>query len=150
MRHRNFWPWGIQTGPFATCQNWFCSIIFPLFCPASHNKLFLITPERGREEGTWAENWERDFLKSEWDTGFSDPGAFKLDHLQSVELIRVPKFFHLFALNYGRSNSLLPQREEGRKEGAGVENGKRGFLQKWMRHRGFCNWGTNTERFAAS
>ena len=53
------------------------------FYPASHNKPFLITPERGRK----AENWKRELPKSEWDTGVSDPGAFKLNHLQPVKLI---------------------------------------------------------------
>ena len=55
--------------------NWFYFKTFPPFYPASHNKPFLITPKRGREEG---------------------PGA---------------------------------------------KNGKRGNLQKWMRHRGFWPWG---------
>ena len=36
--------------------NWSCSKKFPPFYPASHNKQFPITPERGREEGTGAEN----------------------------------------------------------------------------------------------
>ena len=35
------------------------------------------------------------------------------------------KGFHLPTFHTGDSNFLLPQREEGRKEGAGAENGKR-------------------------
>ena len=29
-----------------------------------------------------------------------------------------------------------------------AENDKKGFIQKWMRHRGFCTWGIQTEPFA--
>ena len=43
----------------------FCPKMFPPFNPASHNKSFLITPERGRKEGTGAENGERELSKSE-------------------------------------------------------------------------------------
>ena len=62
---------------------WFCSkkclLSWSLFCGV---QLF-ITPERGLK---W-ENEKRDSLKSEWDTGVSVPGAFKLNHLQPVQLI---------------------------------------------------------------
>ena len=33
--------------------------------------------------------------------------------------------------------------------GSGDENGKKGFTQKWMRHRGFCTWGIQIGPFAA-
>ena len=38
---------------------------YPPFYTASHNKLFLITPERGRKEAAGAENGKRELSKSE-------------------------------------------------------------------------------------
>ena len=35
------------------------------FYPASHNKQFLITPERGRKEGAGAEHGKRELFESE-------------------------------------------------------------------------------------
>ena len=50
--------------------------------------------------------------------------------------------FHFPTFHAGESNSLLPQREEGRK-------GEKGVHQKWMWDRGFCTWGIQTGPFAA-
>ena len=60
---------------------------------------------------------KRDSSESEWDTGIYVLGAFKLDHLQPVKLILFQKMSTSspFILT-GRSNFLLPQREEERKQ----------------------------------
>ena len=47
-------------------------------------------------------------------TGVSDPGAFKLDHLQPVKMILSKKTFHLSTFHTGGSHFLLPQRERKR------------------------------------
>ena len=39
-----------------------------------------------------------EFSQPEWDTGFSVPGVFKLDHLQPVEPMLFPKFSNFCAL----------------------------------------------------
>ena len=49
---------------------------------------FLLTQ---REEGAGAEIRKRELSKSEWHTGVSDLGAFKLDHFQPVKLILFQK-----------------------------------------------------------
>ena len=41
----------------------------------------------------------------------SDPGAFKLDYMQPVELILSNKISILFYFHSGESNYLLPKRE---------------------------------------
>ena len=87
MTQKGFWPWDIQTGPFAAFEAYFVPKLFYLFHPAPHNKPFLIAPRERRKEGARAENGKREFFKSEWHQGVSDLGAFKLDHLQPAELI---------------------------------------------------------------
>ena len=59
---------------------------------------------------------KRESPQSERETGVSDPGVFKLDRLQTVKLILFQKCFTFFTFYTGRSNSLLPQREEERKQ----------------------------------
>ena len=61
-----------------------------------------------------AEYEKREFTINGWDTRVSVLGAFKLDHLQPVELFLFSKLFHFPTIHTGESNSLLPQREEGR------------------------------------
>ena len=58
------------------------------------------------------------------------PGAFKLDHLQSIQPILFWNFSVFFTVILG-SHFLLSQR---------ANNGKREFtqLQNWMRQRGLC------------
>ena len=51
-----------------------------------------------------------------------------------------PKIFPSSWALYWGSHFLLPQR---------AENEKKGFTQKWMRHRGFCTLGIQTGPFAA-
>ena len=47
-----------------------------------------------------AENGKMDFSQPECGTGFSVPGAFKLDHLHPVKPILLPKFSNIFLLSY--------------------------------------------------
>ena len=82
---------------------------FYLFPPASHNKSFLYTAERGRKKGAWAENWKWEVSENDWDTWVSDLVALELDHLQPFKPIFVQKFPPLSTI------SLLPA-ERGRKE----------------------------------
>ena len=100
-----------------------CSKKNPPFYPVPHNKPFPITPERGRKEGEGAENGKRESPKSEKDTGVSDLGAFKRDHLQPFKLILFQKHPPFYPAPYNKPFPNTPERE--RKEGAGAENGKR-------------------------
>ena len=76
----------------------------------------------------------------EWDEGFSVPGAFKLNHLQSIEPILFPKIFNFFTFILG-GQFLLPQR---------ASNGKGEFFQpqNWIRQVAFRAWGIQTGPFA--
>ena len=78
--------------------------------------------------------------KTEWDRGFSVPGAFKLDHLQAMKPLLFPDFSNFFTFILG-GQFLLPQR---------ANNGKWEFtqLQNWMRQGGFGAWGIHTWSFA--
>ena len=146
---------------------------------------------------------KRDSPKKGWDTGVSVLGAFKLDHLQPVELILSQKMSTFLSFILGAPFSYYC-RERGRKKGLtmgkrkssksewdtevlylghsnwticslsswfcsqifpsswslywGVqflitpkrgENVKKGFTQKWMRHRGFCTRGIQSGSFGA-
>ena len=68
---------------------------------------------------------ERKSPKSEGDTGVSDLGAFKLDHLQPVELILFQTISTFLPFILGGPISYYPiERKEGRKE-QGLKNRKR-------------------------
>ena len=87
---------------------WFCHITFPPFYPAPHNKPFLITPtEKGLKMG------KRKSPKSEWDTGVSDLGPFKLNHLQPVKLILFQKKSNLFTMPPIINDIFIMGRQEG-------------------------------------
>ena len=92
-----------------------------------------------REEGD--ENGKMEFTQPEADKGISVPGSFKLDHLQPVKQILLPKFYNFFTFILG-GQFLLPQ---------SANNGKREFfqLQKWITQRGLSAWGIQTGPFAA-
>ena len=62
-----------------------------------------------------------DLSQPECGTGFSVPGAFKLDHLHPVKPILLPKFSNFFTFILG-ANSYYPR--EGK-----AENGKMDFSQ---------------------
>ena len=62
-----------------------------------------------------------DSSNSELDTGVSDPGAFKLDHLEPDELILFHYFSNFLIFILGRPFLITPER--GRKEGEGAGNG---------------------------
>ena len=77
----------MQTGSYASHYTDFIPKFVHLFTlPLIINQFELPPRERGG-----AENWKRELLKSEWDTGVSDPGAFKLDNLEPVKLILFQK-----------------------------------------------------------
>ena len=122
--------------------SWFCFKIFPSSWSLYWRVQFLITPERerGRKEAAGAENGENGFTQK-WmrHRGFCTWGI-QTGPFAACWADFVPKFFHQPDLYTGESNSSLPQREE---------NEKKGFTQKWMRHRGFCTWGIQTGPIAA-
>ena len=78
--------------------------------------------------------------KTEWDRRVSVPGAFKLDHLQSIKPLLFRYFCNFYTFILG-DHFLLPQR---------ANNGKREFiqLQNWMRQRVSSAWGIQTGLFA--
>ena len=115
--------------------NWFCSKILPPFWSLFWGGQFLITPERG------AGNEKRNSPKNWWLTEVTVLMAFKLDHLQPVELIMFQNFTILLIFILGRPIPYYP-RERGWKF-------EKGFTQKWRTHRGFSTWGIQTGPFAA-
>ena len=67
---------------------------------------------------------KRDSHKSEWDTGVSVPGAFKLDHLQPVQLILLPNFPTFLSFILGGPISYYPsERKKGSSRGWKWEKG---------------------------
>ena len=61
---------------------------------------------------------KRDSPKSECDTGVSDLGAFKLDHLQPVKLILFKNISTFLSFILGGPISYYPrERKEGRSRG---------------------------------
>ena len=75
--------------------------------------------------------------KSEWNQGVHDPGAFKLDHLQSMKPIFAKYISTLLTLTCSSSLFLHP--------------GKRAPYigpQKWMTPRGVWPWGIQIRPFA--
>ena len=143
MRYWSFWPWGIQIGPFQPArlilfQNVSTLLPFILGGPISY---YPREKKEGRSRG-W--KWGKGITKSEWDTGVSDLGAFKLDHLQPVRLIFFQNVSTFLPFILGGPISYY-RREK--KEGAGAENGENGITQKWMKHRAFWPWGSQIGPF---
>ena len=61
---------------------------------------------------------KRESPQSEWDTGVSDPGAFKLDHLQPVKLILFQRMSTFLPFILGAPISYYPrERKKGRIRG---------------------------------
>ena len=78
MTARGVWPWGIQIGPFAVYETYFCKMNFH-FIHKSHAAFpFSCMQRKGQPTVD---------LKSDWHQGVFDPGAFELDHLQSTKPI---------------------------------------------------------------
>ena len=75
MRHRGFYTWGIQNGPFEACWADFVPKFFhhPDLHTGESNSLL---PQR-------VEMRKKDSPKNGWDTGISVLGTLKLDHLQT-------------------------------------------------------------------
>ena len=86
---------------------------------------------------------KRDSSKSGCDTGVSDPGAFKLDHLQPVQLILFHEISNFLPFILGSPIPYYPrERKEGRGRGRIWEkeippnvNETQGFL-----YLGHSNW----------
>ena len=158
MRQRGFWPWSIQTGPFAACKsncvpkNFY---FFPhpprcLYTASSHKKQFLYYGERGRKEASRLQIGTGNSIK-----GSETRGFLTLEH-SNWTICRLLsrfcyKFFPLFhpALDQAQiiCKPFIYYGERGRKEAAGLQIGKRNSLQ--IRHRGFWHWGLQTGQFAA-
>ena len=114
MRYRCFCTWGIQTGPFGDSNS--------------------VLPQRVGMR-------KRDSPKNRWDTGVSVLGAFKLDHLQPVELILSQKMSTFLSFILGAPFSYYC-RERGRKKG--LTMGKRkSSKSEWdtgVLYLGHSNW----------
>ena len=113
----------------------FCSVNFPTF-----SLLYWEASSYYPREGQ-AENGKMEISQPVWDTVFSVPGAFKLDHLQQIKPILFPKFSNFFTFILG-GQLLLPYREEGWKWEYGI-------LPTRARHKVFSAWGIQTGPFAA-
>ena len=71
-------PWGIQIGPFAVHETYFCKMDFH----------FINRPDAAFPLSCITVKWTpHNVPNSEWHQGVYDPGAFKLDHLQSTKPI---------------------------------------------------------------
>ena len=99
----------------------FCTKIIPPTWSLYWGVQFLITPERGREEAAGAENGKRDSSKSEWYTGVSGPGAFKLDHLQPVKLILYQNYSTYLIFILGSPIPYHPRAENEKRDSLSSE-----------------------------
>ena len=103
MSQRGFRAWSIQTGPYTYSPlRQFCFNIFPTF-PLSYWWAIYYYPRwlimgKGNSSN----------LKTEWDRGFTVPGAFKLDHLQPIERLLFPYFCNFSTFILG-SQFLYPR-----------------------------------------
>ena len=127
LRHSN---WTI-------CSPWshFSSHIFPTF-PLSYWGAISYYPRRPIMGKGNSSNF-----RIGWDRWILMAGAFKLDHLQPIQLILLSNFPIFFTIILG-NHFLLPQK---------ANNGKGEFtqLQNWMRQRVFSAWSIQTGPFAA-
>ena len=134
MRQRGLGAWGIQTGPFAA------------LCTSHILKLFHLFHLHTGEANSYyprrpiIRNGNSSNFKTEWDRGFSVPGAFKLDHLQPIKPLLFQYFFTFSTFILG-DHFLLPQK---------ANYGKREFSQpqKRMRQWVFSAWNIQTAPFA--
>ena len=134
---RGFLPVCLGHSNWTICipLNPFCSGIFPSFSLSylEANSYYPRGPIMGKGNSS--------NLKSEWDRGFSVPGAFKLDHLHPFKPLLFLQFSNFFTFILA-GQFLLPQR---------ANNGKRGISQPqhWMRPRVSSAWGIQTGPLAA-
>ena len=78
MTPRGVWPWGIQIGSFAVHETYFCKMDVHFINRPDAALPFSCIKRKGHSTVD---------PKSEWHQGVYDPGAFKLDHLQSMKPI---------------------------------------------------------------
>ena len=83
---------------------------------------------------------KRESSKSERDTGVSVLGAFKLDHLQPVELILSQNFSIILSFILGLPFLITPESCKWKKMNS---------PKNWIRQGGFCTWAIQTEPFVA-
>ena len=135
MRHRDFCTWGIQTGPFAARKADFVPKIFHLFTQPPIIYQSLLFPERERKEAAGATNMNMEFFQSRWNTGVSVLWAFKLDHLQLVQLILFKNFYTFLPFILGGPIHYYPRE---RKEG----NSRSWKWEKGIHHSPKSGWDT--------
>ena len=130
MRQRGLGAWGIQTGPFAA------------LCTSHILKLFHLFHLHTGEANSYyprrpiIRNGNSSNFKTEWDRGFSVPGAFKLDHLQPIKPLLFQYFFTFSTFILG-DHFLLPQK-------ANYQKWEFFKLQNRMRQGVFSAWGIQT------
>ena len=78
MTQRGARPWGIQVGPFGVNQTYFCNINFHFIHKPHAAFPFSCMQRKGQASMD---------LESGWQRGVQDPGAFKLNHLESTKPI---------------------------------------------------------------
>ena len=140
LRHSN---WTI-----CSQKSWFCSKNLPPFYPAPHNIPISFIPRERKEGSSRGNKYEYGILPKQMKhRGFCTLGV-QTGPFAACEADFVSKNLHFIYPSYWEVQFIItPERE--RKETAGAGNGKKGFTQKWMRHRGFCTWGIQTGPFAA-
>ena len=94
--------------------NWFCSKHLQLFALHTGRSNCLLPQKEAERKQQGQKMGKRELPESWWDTGFSVLGAFKMEPLASVNLILFQKISN--SIHTGISNSVLPQREEERKQ----------------------------------
>ena len=154
-------------------SNWSICSLLSQFCSPNFST-FLLSYWRANSyypRGREAENRERESSKHWWDRGASVPWAFKLVHLQHIELIffpwaEEPNSYYLpwrprvvcqgaTPLNGNIMRTSVSRRHSpiainSRCEGSRRGWPKMGILQRWMRHRGVCTLEIQTGQFATS
>ena len=117
-------------------SNWTICSLLSQFCSQIFSNFFTFILE-GQFLLPQAENGKKEFSQPEWDRRVWVHGVFKLDCLQPVKPILVPKFSNFFTFIL-EGQFLLPQ----------AENGQSGYLPTWVRHKGLSAWGIQIGPFA--
>ena len=118
MRHRSLRTQVIQTGLFDAWLDDFVPKSFRLFNFYTGRSNSVLHQTEGGRKQHGLEMWRRDSPKSGWDTGVSDLGAFKLDHLQPFKLILSQNVTTFPTFILGGSIPYYPrERKAGRSRG---------------------------------
>ena len=126
---RGLCPWGIQTGPFAACQAYFCPKCFHLL------PFILRGPisnyPRERKEGRKVA--KRNLPKVNETQGFLYLGQSNWTICSLLSWFDPKNFPHFSPALHNKPFLITPERR--RKEGAGAENGEKGITRNWKRNR---------------